>query len=118
MDDQQLGWVQRARSSKPRVALIEPIAREFTRTLSRAGPAWRQKLIGVLCDEVGPELLDKAEPVSIRRGVLTFHVDEAAAAYDLHLRWEQQLLALITARLPQAGVHTIRFTTIGTRLNR
>ena len=89
------------------------LARDYVQSLGRGGPAWRQKLIALLYEYTQAELLDDAEPVSIRRGVLTFRVAEAAVAYHLRIQWEQPLLQLLAARLPQAGVHTIRFTAGG-----
>ena len=111
MNERQLKWVQQSRTLRQRDARVDDLAKECVQALGRGGPAWRQKMIGVLYDEVGLELLDHAEPVSISRGVLTFRVAEAAAAYHLRMQWEQRLLQLIAARLPQAGIHTIRFST-------
>ena len=109
MEDRQLRWVQRARSPQADAAAFGPMAQAFARGLGRGGPAWRQKLIGILHDEAGPEVLDHAEPTSMRRGVLTFEVCDPAVAYHLRLHWEQRLLQLIAARLPQAGIHSVRF---------
>ncbi len=109
MDDRQLHWVQKARSAQWRAGLLGPLACECVRGLGRGGPAWRQRLISVLYEEAGPELLDHAEPTSLRQGVLTFQVSEPALAYHFRLNWEQRLLRLLAARVPQAGVHTIRF---------
>jgi hypothetical protein len=110
MNDRQLRWIQKARSGQVSGSLVGPLAREWVKTLGRGAPAWRQRLLGVLQDEVGASLLDYAEPISISRGVLTFRVTEPAMAYHLRLTWEQRLLQLMMARLPQSGVHTIRFT--------
>src|SRR5262249_52090253 len=113
MEDRQLRWVQNARGVRDRNTPVGPIEREFVQSLGRGGPAWRQQLIGILYDEVGTALLEYAEPVSIRRGVLTFRVDEPAMAYHLRMQWEQPLLQLLSARLPQGGIHTIRFAAGG-----
>jgi hypothetical protein len=110
MDDRQLHWVQRARRVTEKTARLGPLAQELMKSLGRGGPAWRQRLVTLLYEQVGSALLDQAEPLSLRRGVLTFEVNNAAIAYTLRLEWEQRLLSLIQARLPQAGVHTIRFT--------
>jgi hypothetical protein len=110
MNERQLKWVQQSKTMRQRDARVDDLAKECVQALGRGGPAWRQRLIGVLFDEAGPALLDHAEPISISRGVLTFRVAEAAAAYHLRMQWEQHLLQLIAARLPQAGIHTIRFS--------
>jgi hypothetical protein len=108
MDDRQLRWVHRSRQVETKTAAVGLLAREVVKALGRGGPAWRHRLITLLYDEAGA-LLDHAAPSSLRKGVLTFRVDEPGLAYTLGLQWEQRLLALIQARLPQAGVHTIRF---------
>ena len=113
MDDRQLKWVQRARVGRESDTPVGSIARDFVQSLGRGGPAWRQELIGILYDEIGIPLLEFAEPTSIRRGVLTFHVNEPAMACHLRIQWEQPLLQLLTSRLPQAGIHTIRFAAGG-----
>jgi hypothetical protein len=113
MDDRQLRWIQRARTPGERAAAIGPVAQEVVKALGRGGPAWRQKLITLLCEHAGPELLDLAEPYSLRKGVLTFRVEEPGLAYSLRLEWEQRLLRLIQTRLPQTGIHTIRFVARG-----
>src|SRR5689334_21085199 len=110
MDDRQLRWEQQSKAVRQRDARAGDVARECVQALGRGGPAWRQRLIGVLYDEVGFDLLDHAEPASISRGVLTFRVTEAAMVYHLRIQWEQRLLQLLAARLPQAGIHSIRFS--------
>src|SRR5262245_32565825 len=112
MDDRQLRWVHQARMPRHRDVRVGPVMQEVVQSLGRGAPAWRQQLMGVLYDEAGLALLEFAEPVSIRRGVLTFRVAEPAMAYHLRMQWEQRLLDLIRAKLPQAGIHTIRFTAL------
>jgi hypothetical protein len=111
MDDRQLKWVQKARTLRERAGVVGPVASEFVKSLGRGGPAWRQKLIGILYDEIGPELMDHVEPYSLSRGILTFRVEQPAMAYHLRMQWEQTLLQMLNARLPQAGINSIRFST-------
>ncbi len=112
MDDRQLHWVQRNRSRAwaPRVGAIGPLSRKLLDSPNLRGPAWRRRLIAVVGEHAGPELLDQAELVSIRRGILTLRVSDAATACHLRLQWEQRLLQLLQARTPEAGITAIRFT--------
>jgi hypothetical protein len=109
MNDRQLRWVQKAKGLNEPAAAVGLLAQAAVRRLGQGGPAWRQKLISVLYDELGPELTDHAEPISVSRGVLTFRVGDPAVAYHLRYSWEQRLLQLIAARFPQAGIHSVRF---------
>lgn len=112
MDDRQLHWVQtNARRRPDRSSLAGAVARDVLKGLGRGAPAWRTQLLSVLLEELGPEFLDQAEPVSMTRGVLRFQVADAALAYHLRLEYEQRLVQLLRARLPQAGVNSIKFVT-------
>jgi len=75
----------------------------------RLSQGWRRRVMALLAEHAGTELLEAAEPVSLRGGVLTFEVSDPAAMYYLRIRWEQQLMDIFTRRLPAAGVHTVRF---------
>ena len=116
MDDRQLQWVHRNRTKYTgiRAGAIGPLLRELVDSPALRGPAWKRELVAVLNEYAGPELLDQAEIVNVRKGVLTFHVPDPAASYHLRLQWEQRLLQLLHARLPAAGIISVRFTA-GTR---
>jgi len=60
--------------------------------------------------DAGLELLQHVGGVGLRSGVLTLEVVDPAAVYPLRLHWEQRVLELCQARLPAAGVHTVRVT--------
>ena len=85
------------------------LAREVVASPQVTGPAWRRRLLGVLAEEVGPELLEHATVVSVRMGVLTLEAAEPAALCHLRIRWEQPLLQLLQSRLPEAGINSVRF---------
>ena len=73
------------------------------------GPAWRQQLMAVLEQHAGAGLLSKVQGVEARQGELRLEVSEAAVRYELRLRWEQRLLALLRSQLPAAGITAVRF---------
>lgn len=108
--DQLLGQVQENHTPRERAAVVGPVLREVLASPLIRGPAWRRRLLAVLTEHAGNELLVQAAPVSVRAGVLRFQVHEPALRYQLALQWEQRLLELLRAELPEAGIHTVRFT--------
>ncbi len=73
------------------------------------GVAWKQRLMEVLEEHAGPGLLSRVQGLEARRGELRLEVSEPAVRYELGLRWEQRLLALLRSRLPSAGITAVRF---------
>jgi hypothetical protein len=114
LTDQQLGYIQANRDKRVTRRFPKPVgqvAAEFLSSGVATGPAWRRKLVGLLEEQAGKELLAHASIVGVRAGVLRLHVAEPALMYSLRLMWEQRLLNLLRTELPEAGVHTVRFTT-------
>lgn len=109
MDGRQLRQISENRRWREWRSAVGPLAREVLSSRRVHGPVWRRRLIGVLEEHAGGELLDQAWPRSIQNGVLTFDVENPAAAYALRLQWEQHLLAVLEVQLPAAGIHTVRF---------
>jgi hypothetical protein len=111
MRDDQLKWVQQNHRPKDgRCQSVGAVSRSLLDSPLLRTPAWRRRLLAVL-QEVGPELLEQVEVVSARNGILTLHVEDPALSYHLRLQWEQRVLQALSARLPGAGIHAIRFTT-------
>jgi hypothetical protein len=73
------------------------------------GPTWKRRLAAFLEEHAGPELMSKVEGFEVRRGELRLETAEPAVRYELGLRWEQRLLALLRTQLPSAGITAVRF---------
>jgi hypothetical protein len=69
----------------------------------------QRKLLEVLDEEAGDELLAHVGILNVRKGVLVVETAEAAVLYSLRLRWEQRLLQVVQKRLPNLGIHAVRF---------
>ncbi len=114
LSDEQLKHIQANRDKRVTRRFPRPVgqvAAEFMKSGMAVGPAWRRQLCGFLQDRAGDDLLNHASVISVRAGVLKLHVSEPAMMYSLRLTWEQRLLQLLRTELPQAGIHTVRFTT-------
>lgn len=114
VSDQQLKYIQENRNkpvSRRSPTPIGEVAAELARSEQLAGPAWRRRLVAVLEEHAGGELLNHASIVGVRGGVLRLHVAEPTMMYKLRVDWEQRLLSLLRTQLPDSGIHTIRFTT-------
>lgn len=113
ISNEQLKYIQAnrdARVSRRFPVSVGEVAADLLRDEQAAGPAWRRRLVAVLDEHAGGELLDHASIVGVRAGVLRLHVAEPALMYKLRLAWEQRLLELLRTQLPDSGIHTIRFT--------
>jgi hypothetical protein len=104
----RIQWAQRNRQV-PSPAPIGSIAGDLLESGLFSGPAWRRRLLAVL-QERAEGLLEQVEVLGVQRGVLKLSVQEPALAYCLRLQWEQPLIALLRAELPESGIHAIRFT--------
>jgi len=109
--NRQLKWVQANRTPGTSWAAVGGLCQTLLKSPALRGPAWKRQLIGVLEEHAGPELLSRVEGIEVRRGVLRLEVAEPTLRYELGLRWQQRLLALLQARLPAAGVVAVRFVT-------
>ena len=69
----------------------------------------QRRLLSMLEEEVGGELLDHLSALEVKRGILRVETAEPAVLYDLRLRWEQRILGLVDAHLPELGIHAVRF---------
>lgn len=107
--DSQLKWVQANRTRGPSWAAIGGLAQAALAGPALKGPAWKRALIPVLEEHAGPELLSRIAGIDVRRGELRLEVAEPAVRYELRLRWEQRLLAVLRAQLPSAGISAVRF---------
>ena len=116
--DDQLRWVQENRTLRDRgggCEVVGAVARGLLASGCLAGPAWRRRLLAVIEEHAGSDLLGRAAVAGLRNGVLRFQVRELGLAYALRLRWEQRLLDLLRAEVPEAGIHTVRFIVAGSR---
>ena len=108
--ERRLAWVQHnkgPRSGRNPVR-IGPLLTSIMADGALGSPR-HGRLRAVLAEQAGPPLLDYAEPVSLRDGVLTLEVADPAALYYLRLRWEQPLLRIFAEHLPSAGICAVRF---------
>lgn len=113
LSDKQLQYIQGNRDgrvSRRAPVAVGQVAAELLRAEQLAGPAWRRRLLAVLDEYAGSELLNHASIVGVRDGVLRLHVAEPAMMYKLRLAWEQRLVEILRTQLPSAGIHGIRFT--------
>lgn len=113
LSDGQLEWVQQNRDRRVSRRAPQPIGPFASDVVKEQAclPAWRRNLVAVLDEVAGAELLDHTTIVGVRNGVLKLHVVEPVLMYDLRLRWEQRLIEELQARLPESGIHAIRFVT-------
>ena|SRR5687767_7692145 len=112
MTEKQLQWIQRNRAPKGRAKMassVGEVAQGLLGSGQLSGPAWKSRLLEALEEHAGVDLLDHAEPLSVRNGILTFGVLEPAVLYHLRLQWEQRILQLVQSGLPEAGISAVRF---------
>jgi hypothetical protein len=95
---------QRRERAEPIAGLVKA---EFERRCR--GATGQQRLLALLEEHAGPGLLSRVQGLETRRGELRLEVSEPAVRYELGLRWEQRLLALLKSRLPSAGITAVRF---------
>lgn len=114
MENRQLQWVHKNRQRRYTVQPVGKLAEEVVNSPRISGSPWRRRLIAVLEAHGGPELLEQARIIDVRNGELILQVAEPAVRYQLRLAFEQRLLNAISTELPEAGIHTVRFTA-GTR---
>lgn len=69
----------------------------------------QQKLLAILGEEGGSELLDQVGTLRVSGGTMQIEVADPVALYDLRLRWQGRLLKAMQSRLPEAGVCAVRF---------
>ena len=106
--DRRLYFAHRnGQRAEPAVAVAGLVRSEFEHRCS--GPAWKQRLLAVLEEHAGPGLTSRVQGLEARRGELRLEVAEPAVRYELGLRWEQRLLAVLRSQLPSAGITAIRF---------
>lgn len=105
MDDRQLHRVKENRARRATEHKLGDLARAWAGdTLSRRA-AGAQGLIDAMIAGGCTEVLEHAEPVALKRGLLTFETAEPGLAYQLRLQWEQRLVE----RLAGCGVRKVRF---------
>ena len=111
--ERRLQWVQRnlARGRKPQ--RLGEVAQALLSNPKLSGPAWRRRLLAVLAEHLGADLLDHVRVAGVRDGVLKLEVSEPAVLYHLRLQWEQRIVEVLHAELPEVGVHTVRFNLRG-----
>lgn len=132
MDETRLRWVhynrgEPSRRPRPPAETERTRAREQWETTRRgqAAPAgglvraaleartrlstMQRRLLGMLEEQAGSELLEHVMALEVRQGILRFETAEPAILYDLRMRWEQRLLGLVDAYLPELGIHGVRF---------
>ena len=132
MNDVRLQWVQ-YNHAEPGARPEPPVENERTQrrarweaarrgTATRAGQVAKgvlegrlrlssveRRLLAVLHEEGGAELVDRIESLGLKRGVLRIETGDGVSVYDLRLRWEQRLLRAVHEGLPEAGVRAVRF---------
>jgi hypothetical protein len=116
VDERQLQWIQRntGRRGWGEAAPIGELAQKLLDSPQLKAPVWQRRLLAVLQEHAGEDFLKHVVPISVRKGVLTFQVGEPTILYHFRLQWEQRLLRLLQA-VPEAGICSIRFTTISPR---
>lgn len=108
-DARQLGWIaQNARGRARSPQTLGQIAEAWLTSDLWTGPAWRRAILRVMDEQAG-ELRDLVEVESLKDGVLTLSVGEPTRLYHLRIHWEQRLLDVVRAHVPESGVHTVRF---------
>jgi len=112
MNDRHLHWTWKNRAHRRMPIPIGPVLRKTLDHSQVAGSAIQRRLVLILEEHVGGQLLDHASVVGVKQGVLTFYVSEPAVSCQLRLQWEQRLLQLLQVQLPGAGITEIRFTTM------
>lgn len=106
--DRKLYFAHRNRQRRdPAEAVAGLVRLEFERRC--CGPAWKQQLLAVLEEHAGPGLTSRVQGLEARKGELRLEVAEPAVRYELGLRWEQRLLAVLRSQLPSAGITAVRF---------
>ncbi len=109
MDDRQLQWIAHNRRWRP---AAEPIADVLKRELRRAPlkvPRWRSRVAGVLAEVTDGTFAEHTWLASLRAGVVTLHVDDAALVGVLRMQWHRALVDLLSERLPDLGIVDVRF---------
>ncbi len=69
-----------------------------------------RRLLALFDEEGGPEFTQQVATLSLRRGVLRIGTSDGVTLYDLRLRWEQRLLQAVQKRMPELGIHMVRFS--------
>lgn len=110
MENRQLQWIQKNRRQRQTARPIGELIEKVVNSPRVSGSPWRRRLIAVLEAHGGPELLEQARIIDVRNGELILQVVEPAVRYQLRLAFEQRLLDAISTELPEAGIHTVRFT--------
>jgi len=110
MENQQLQWVQKNRQRRSTARPVGELVEKVINSSRVSGSPWRRRLIAVLEAHGGPELLEQVRIIDVRNGELILQVVEPAVRYQLRLVFEQRLLDAIQSELPEAGIHTVRFT--------
>ncbi len=113
-EQMQRTWENRRRRSGRRRALPEPageVARAWMDRRAGASTALQSRLREVMLEGGAEEVLAHAVPLEVRGGVLMLGVTSAAAAYHLRSQWGERLRELCQVRLPEAGIHAVRFVT-------
>ncbi|MBN1510136.1 MAG: hypothetical protein JW955_25035 [Sedimentisphaerales bacterium] len=132
MSDARLQWVQ-YNHGEPGARPEPPLENERTRrrkqweaarrgTATQAGQVAKgvlegrsrlscveRRLLAVLDEEGGAELVDRVVGLGLKRGVLRIETGDGVTVYELRLRWEQRLLRAVQKELPEVGVHAVRF---------
>ncbi len=71
--------------------------------------AVQQRVLTVLDDQAGAEVVAHVSGVAVSRGVLRIETEEPAVLYDLRLRWEERILRLAQRELADLGIRRVRF---------
>ena len=113
LSHEQLKYIQANRDGRVSCRFpvsVGKIAADILQSGPMTGPAWRRQVVAVLDEHAAP-LLEHASIVGVRGGELRLHVAEPALMYSLRLTWEQRVLNLLRAELPESGIYALRFTT-------
>ena len=84
--------------------LVESLLESRTRL-----SAVQVRLLEVLDDGAGGDLVSHITAVRLTRGVLRVETSEPAVLYDLRLRWQEKILRLVQRSLPDLKVDKVRF---------
>ncbi|UCD29903.1 MAG: hypothetical protein JSV03_05345 [Planctomycetota bacterium] len=111
MDERQLHRVQENKARYRLPTTIGPYVQSVLKSSRIGDSAIPRRIIAVLEEHAGAELLDSIDMVGVRGGILSLCVIDAAALYKLRLEWEQKILLLMQSQLPGLGIIEVRFTT-------
>ncbi len=100
------GWEQTRRGRAAPIGELVDVVLTDRAVLSEL----QGRLLDLLEQQAGPDLLEHVTSVGIKQGILKLETAEPAVLYDLRIRWQQRVLHLVNAYMPELGIREVRFT--------